>query len=187
MDTATPLQSNARYSRGAMVLHWLIALLIALNYASAWVAEGQPDAVRMQIMGNHKAFGLTILLLSLVRVGWRLTHRPPPLSESLKAWEVALARVTHGLLYGLTIAVPAAGWAMHSAFSGGKPVGFFHLFAIPGLPLAQDKATGGIFQEMHEVFATLMLVLLVLHVAGALKHQFIDRDGSLRRMVPWGK
>ncbi|MDE2595945.1 MAG: cytochrome b [Sphingomonadales bacterium] len=187
MDNTAALQSTARYSLGAMALHWIIALLIALNYTSAWVAEDMPEPAKLQVMANHKAFGLTVLALSVVRLLWRFTHRPPPLAESLKAWEVALARVVHGLIYTLTIAIPLAGWALHSAATGGKGLTWFKLFAIPGLPLAQDKASAGIFHEMHEVFATLMLALLALHVIAALKHQFLDRDGSMRRMVPWGK
>ena len=87
--------SAARYSRGAIILHWLIALLIIGNFVGAWMAEDLPRDQKMVMMGYHKATGILILLLTLVRIGWRFTHRPPPLAETLKAWEAALAKVTH--------------------------------------------------------------------------------------------
>lgn len=183
MDTASG--TVARYSRGAVVLHWLIALLIALNFAAAWVSEDMPKEQAMQVMANHKAFGITILLLTVLRILWRFAHRPPPLAEALAAWEVALARVTHGLLYLLMLAIPLSGWAMHSAYSGGAPVKMFGLFGWPGLPFAQDKNLAHTFGEGHEVMATAMLVLLALHVAGALKHQFIDKHPDALARMTW--
>lgn len=179
--------SVERYSRGAAILHWLIALLIIGNFVGAWISEDMPRDQRMVMMGYHKATGILIMLLTVVRIGWRLTHRPPPLAETLKAWEAALARVTHSLFYVLMIAVPVAGWGLHSAFSQGKPVSIFGLFDFPALPVAADKATQGVFHDLHELTATAMLVLFVLHVGGALKHQFIDRDGSMARIGLFGR
>ncbi len=186
MSIITPPSTTAasRYSRGAMVFHWAIAILIVLNFAGAFVAEDLPKPEAAQIMGAHKAMGITILILSIGRLVWRITKPVPPLSAGLKVWEVTLAKVTHALLYFLMIAIPASGWIMHSAYSGGKPVSFFGLFSYPGLPLAQDKVTGGLFYEVHEVMAFAMLALLALHLVGALKHQFIDRNGSIWRMLP---
>lgn len=175
-----------RYSRGAIALHWIIAILIILNFAAAWVAEDLHKEDAMQVMGNHKAIGILILLLTVVRIIWRLTHKAPPLLESLKAWEAAVAKVTHALFYFLMLAVPVAGWGLHSAYGQGKPVSLFGLFDFPALPVGSDKPTIGLYHELHEVFATLMLVLFVLHIAAALKHQFVDRDGTLRRMLPGG-
>lgn len=174
----------ARYAKGSVILHWLIALLIAGNFVAAWVAEDMPKAERMQVMGNHKAIGLIVLALTVLRIVWRLMHKPPPLADTLKAWEVALAKVTHAAFYFLMLAVPLAGWAMSSGGSGGKPVGIFGLFAVPALPVGSDKPTVGMFHEMHEVGATLMLVLILIHVAGALKHRIIDKDRqALLRMT----
>ena len=181
----TETVSADRYSRGAVILHWLIAVLIVLNYVAAWVSEDMPKEDKMQVMANHKAIGITILLLTVLRIVWRLTHKAPPLIESLKAWEAAMARVTHAALYFLMLAVPVAGWGLHSAFSKGAPVGIFGLFGFPALPVGSDKPTIGMFHELHEVFATLMLLLVVLHVLAALKHQFMDKDGTLRRIAPW--
>lgn len=175
----------ARYSRGAIVLHWLVAVLIMLNFAAAWVSEDMSKPDRAMIMGYHKAIGITILLLTLLMIVWRVAHRPPALADTLKAWEAALARVTHAAFYFLLLAIPLAGWAMVSAFGKGKGVSIFGLFTMPALPVAHDKPTAEMFYEMHEVLATLMLVLFVLHVVGALKHHFIDKDGTMRRVVPW--
>lgn len=177
--------SAARYSRGAIILHWLIAVLIVLNFVGAWVSEDMPKPDRAMIMGYHKAIGITILMLTVLRIAWRVAHRPPPMVETLKTWEAALARVTHAAFYFLMLAIPLSGWAMVSAFGKGKGVSYFGLFTLPALPVAHDKPTAEMFYEMHEVLGTLMLVLLALHVVGALKHHFIDKDGTMRRMVPW--
>lgn len=182
---ATATVPADRYSRGAVILHWLIAVLIAFNFVAAWVSEDMPKEAKMQVMANHKAVGITILLLTVLRIVWRLMHKAPPLIESLKAWEAALARVTHAALYFVMLVVPLAGWGLHSAFSKGAPVGIFGLFGFPALPVGSDKPTIGMFHELHEVFATLMLVLISLHVLAALKHQFVDKDATLRRIVPW--
>jgi cytochrome b561 len=184
MEQIEPTAASRRYSLGAIAFHWIIAILIMLNFIGAWVAEDAAKAEKLQMMANHKAMGLTILLLTVLRLVWRATHTPPPLLDSLKSWETALAKVVHGLFYVLMLGIPLAGWAMHSAYSGGAPVSFFGLFDYPGLPLAQAKATAGIFGEMHELFAGLMLFLLGLHVLAALKHQFVDRDATMRRILP---
>lgn len=176
-----------RYSAGAIAFHWIIALLIVGNYAAAFIAEDLPKDAARQMMGNHKAIGITILLLTVARILWRLTHRPPAFLTSLQPWEAGLARFTHTAFYVLMIAVPLAGWLMHSAFSGGAPVGVFGLFSYPGLPLAADRDGAGIAAEVHEILAFAMLGLAGLHVIGALKHQWFDKDGSLSRMLPWGK
>jgi len=177
---------RARYGAVAIALHWLIALLIALNYVAAWVADDLSKADAAKVMGNHKAIGVTILLLTVVRVVWRLVHRGPALLPMAR-WESIFANAVHGLMYLLMLAIPLAGWAMHSYFSGGAPVSFFGLFDYPGLPVEQDKALAEhVFGAMHSLLATAMLGLLGLHVLGALKHQFIDKVPELQRILPWG-
>ncbi|MFO1254136.1 MAG: cytochrome b [Sphingomonadaceae bacterium] len=185
METAST--ASARYSRGAVALHWLIALLIVLNTLAAFVSEDMSKADRAMVMGNHKAIGITILVLTLARIVWRLMHKAPPLIETLKAWEAALSRVTHAGFYFLMLALPLTGWALSSAFSQGKPVSLFGLVAVPPLPVGSDKPTVGMFHELHEIFAFVMIGLFVLHVAAALKHQWVDKDQTMRRMVPWLK
>lgn len=180
-------EAQARYSRVAIALHWIIAIMILLNFWGAFEAEDLKGAEKAWAMAGHKAMGLTILALTVARLLWRIFRRPPPLVETLEAWEAAVAKVTHWLFYFLTLAVPMAGWAMHSAAKEGAPVSWFGQFDIPALPVSSDKPTIGMFHEMHEIFAFLMLGLIVLHVAAALKHQFADRDGTLRRMLPFAK
>lgn len=177
------LKSKARrYSRVAMILHWSIALLIVLNFAAAWVAETVPRAGRMQIMANHKSIGLTVLILTVVRIAWRVTHRPPPLQRTLQPWERTLATAVHSLFYILMIGMPLTGWAMVSA---GGPVSVFGLFSMPALPVPSSEAAGDTFHDVHVKLAWLMLGLFALHVLGALKHQFLDRDRTLGRMIPF--
>ena len=180
-----PLISTARYSGVAIALHWLIAVLIAINFVAAWIADSFPKPQHMQIMANHKAFGITILLLSLVRLAWRLGHRPPA-DLPMRRWESVLAHSVHRLLYALMIGIPLVGWIMVSLFSGGKPVSLFGLFGFPGLPLAANHALGETFGEVHGTLAIGMLVLIGLHVAGALKHQILEKKPQLQRMLPWG-
>ncbi|MEY4952144.1 MAG: hypothetical protein RL299_568 [Pseudomonadota bacterium] len=179
--------TSDRYSRGAIVLHWLIALLIVLNVIGAFVAEDLSKADEAIVMGYHKATGISILLLTIARIVWRLMHKAPPLVETLKAWEAALARVIHAGFYFLMLAVPLSGWAMSSAYSKGKPVSMFGLFDMPALPVGSDEPTADMFHELHEVFAFVMIGLFVLHVGAALKHHFVDKDGTMQRMVPWLK
>jgi len=179
--------ASARYSHGIIALHWILAVLILLNFVLVWVSEDLPKPQAAQLTGYHIANGMLILGLSVLRIVLRLTQPPVPFVSTLKTWETALARVVHGLFYFLMLAIPLVGWAMVSAFSGGKPVDFFGLVDLPGLPLAADKAMAGALHEVHEAFALLMLVLLALHVAAALKHRFVDRDGTMRRMAPWMK
>ena len=185
MDTANT--SADRYSRGAIALHCIIALLIAANFGIAWAAEEMSKEERVAMMGNHKAIGLIVLVLTVVRIIWRLTHKSPPLLETLKTWEAALSKVVHGLMYVLMLAIPLAGWGMSSIYAKGAPISIFGLFGFPAMPIAHEKSTQELFHELHEITATLMLVLLALHVGAALKHQLIDKDGTMRRMVPWLK
>jgi cytochrome b561 len=185
MDTTNT--SAARYSRGAIALHWIIALLIATNFGLAWVAEDLPDEQKYALIGNHKAIGLIVLVLTVVRIAWRLTHKAPPLLDTLKTWEAALSKVVHVLMYGLMLAIPLAGWGMSSIYAKGAPISIFGLFGFPAMPIAHEKSTQELFYELHEITATIMLVLLALHVGGALKHQFFDKDGTMRRIVPWLK
>jgi cytochrome b561 len=177
------IPENRTYTRVAIAFHWVIALLIALNFVAVWVADGMSKPEKMQIMANHKAIGITILILSALRILWRIAHRPPPLPASLAPWEAVLARAVHSLFYFLMIGMPLTGWAMIS--TGGQPVSVFGLFDMPALPVGSDKATGGTFHEVHEIFGTALLILIGLHVLGALKHQFMDHDGTLARMVPF--
>lgn len=178
----TAYSDRSTYSKGAIAFHWTIAALIVVNMIIGLFHDGFGEAKGFW-MAQHKAIGLTVLILSVGRLGWRFTHRPPPPLASHAKWERMLAKVTHTLLYALMIGIPLTGWLMTSAGSG-KPVNMFGLFSIPPL-VGPDKEAAGIYSDRHEMLAFVMIGLWALHVAGALKHHFLDRDTTLSRMIPF--
>ena len=171
-----------RYSKGAVVLHWLIAICIIAAILIAEVTEHWEGPARGTAMMFHKSFGISILFLSIVRVIWRLTHRPPALPASMKVWEKGLAHFSHTIFYILMIGMPISGWIMSSAPAEPYPLTFFGLFDIPYLPVQGNKAAGEAAHDGHELAAKVMIVLVLLHIAGALKHQLIDKVPILARM-----
>jgi len=181
----TPNPQSRRYSHGAITLHWLVAVLIMANFVLVWTAEGKPEAEEHFLVGLHAATGIMILLLSVLRVIWRITHPAPPLEPGLKPWEVVLATWVHRIFYILIIAVPFTGWLMSSAASGGKGVNIYGLFDFPGLPIGPDRDTAIAIYEVHETLATVMFFMMILHLLAALKHHFVDRDATLGRMIPF--
>ncbi|RZM32050.1 MAG: cytochrome b [Sphingomonas sp.] len=166
----------ARYSRVAMWFHWTIAALVIVNLVIGLFH----DAIGG--MGIHKAVGLTVLVLTASRVAWRLGHRPPPLPAHTPVWEKGAAHGVHWMLYLLMIAMPVTGWLMVSGGTTRYPLTWFGLFDIPYLPVGE--AAGGFGHEAHGLLGWLMLALVVLHVAAALRHRLILRDGLLARMAP---
>jgi cytochrome b561 len=172
------------YSRGAIAFHWAIGVLMILNIAGGLLNESFGEAAVGTIMSLHKATGILILGLSVGRLAWRLTHRPPPLAASVRAWEKGLAHAVHAIFYVMMIALPLTGWLMVSAGSRKFPIDFFGLFTVPWLPVAQDKATSGVYNERHELLGYVMIALIALHVLAALKHHLFDRDNTVVRMLP---
>lgn len=169
--TVRPIQGG-RYSGIAILFHWTIAALVLVNLWIGLIGGSMPA---------HKAIGITVLVLTLGRIGWRLGHRPPPLPSGTPGWERMAAHATHLLFYLLLIVLPLSGWAM---VSGAKrnPLDWFGLFPIPYLPIPPSLAHLG--HEAHELLGFAMLGLVVLHVAAALRHHFLLRDGVLLRMLP---
>lgn len=172
-----------KYSKTAIALHWIIAILIVANVTLASMAEDLPRAARAAYMDPHKAIGISILALSLFRLFWRIGHKPPPLPEKLTGWQSTLGKAVHALFYFLIIAVPVTGWLMVSASPGAPPVDFFGLFTVD-LPVSDSKALSGIGHEGHEILTKPLVILIFLHILAALKHQFIDRLPFLQRMFP---
>ncbi len=180
----------ARYTGTAIFLHWAIAALILGNIALALLWERFPDAAVRPAIDTHKSIGITVLGLVLMRILWRITHKPPPLPDRYPRWETALSTLVHAALYILMLAIPLAGWIMDSAWerAAENPMPFFYLFEWPRIApiMALDPATKkqihDLFGELHELSAFALLALVVLHVAGALKHQFIDREREIQRM-----
>lgn len=171
-----------RYGLVAMTLHWLIALLIFGMIGLGWYMTGLPVGVRkIQLYQLHKSLGITVLALVVLRLGWRLANRPPPLPDTIRGPERLLARVTHFGLYLLIVAMPLSGWIIASAAT--LPTSLYGLVPLPRL-VAPDEATLHRAGAVHEVLAWAILVLAALHAAGAVKHHVIDKDNVLRRMLP---
>lgn len=178
------VKQGGRYSGVAMLLHWLIALLVIVNWQIAERAEHFNGPLRGEIMNYHKAWGITILVLTVIRLAWRLAHPTVVRTPGLKTWERWLAKTVHVAFYVLLIGLPLGGWLATSYMD--RPVDYFGLFTVPELPVGSNKDLGSDIYDVHETGAKFMLLLIVLHVAGALKHTLIDRDGTLWRMLPFG-
>jgi cytochrome b561 len=173
----------SKYSKGAIALHWLIAILVVSNFVLASMAEDLPREAQGALMSPHKAIGISILLFSVLRLVWRLTNKPPMLPEAIPAWQATLGRIVHLLFYFLIIAVPFSGWLMASAHPQAPPVDFFGLFDAT-LPVEKSKALAGIGHEAHEILTKPLFILILLHIVAALKHQFADKIPFVQRMWP---
>jgi cytochrome b561 len=171
-----------RYSRGAIWFHWIIAALIGVNLAIGLLHGSLLDGVAGAIP-LHKSIGLTVLALTLARISWRLTHRPPRLPATLSTWERAAARASHVAFYALLLALPLSGWAMGSAGREARyPLRWFALFDVPRLPVSAQTAAVG--DAAHSILGYAMAALVIVHVAAALRHHFLLRNGVLARMLP---
>ena len=171
-----------RYSTVSLVLHWLIAALVVAQIALISAHEATEGPISREFVNIHKSVGLSILVLTLARLGWRIANPAIPIPDSTPRWQKLVARGTHVLFYAFLIAMPLAGWAASSA--GGREILWFGLFEWPALPIGGGRETAGQLMDMHELAAKALYVLIFLHVVGALKHHFIDRDNVLHRMIP---
>ena len=182
MPSPPPLTIAVRYSRIAVLLHWLLALMILGSFSvGLYMADLPVSPTRLKLYNWHKWAGVTILVLSALRLLWRLGHRPPP-DLPMPAWQAKAAHLTHGLFYALFFAVPLVGWAYSSA--AGFPVVWLGVLPLPDF-VPVDKPLAEILKATHGNLAFALAGLVLLHVAGAVKHQFIDRDGLIGRMR-WG-
>jgi cytochrome b561 len=185
--------ARSSYSRAAIALHWLIALLLIGNFAGglfmgdllAPTATPEQKQLGFKIIQFHKSMGLTILMLSLLRLSVRLVGGTPPLPGHMTPLERFLAKATHWGFYAVMILVPLTGWIMVSASPLGFPTIWFGLFEWPHLPIETSKATSSAASEVHEIIAFAGAGLFLLHVAAALKHHYMDRDDVLARMLPF--
>lgn len=169
-----------RYTRTAVSLHWLVALLIAGAFGLGWFMTDLPlSPAKLKYYSWHKWIGVTVFLLALLRLIWRLTHRPPPLPADMPTWQRQASEWGHRALYLLIFILPLSGWLYSSA--SGYPVVYLGLVQLPDL-VGRDKALAGVLHEVHELLATGLLVLVAVHVLAAFKHHFLDRDGLLGRM-----
>jgi cytochrome b561 len=180
----------ARYTGIAIAFHWIVGLLMIVNVGLAWAWPLAPDEAVRPLINNHKSIGITLLCLVVMRLLWRITHKPPALPDHHKSWEKHAAHTAHILLYVVMFALPLSGWIMDSAWAKApdNPNFWFGLFEWPRLGFimsmdaASKKEVHSIFGEMHEIAGFILYFLVFVHVAGALKHQFIDKDKELARM-----
>jgi len=190
-DIRSATAGQQRYTAIAIALHWAIALLIIGMIAVGWIMDampGGPGSPKIAIIQIHKAVGITILMLTIARIIWRVMN-PPPAEPPMPKWQSLLASSVHILLYVLMVAMPLTGWIMASAEIDQHDTRYFGTFemnvpGIPGLPAETREGMADGFEQVHSKLAWVIIGLLVLHVAGAVKHQFIDKDGLLARMAP---
>ncbi|MFT3906546.1 MAG: cytochrome b [Steroidobacteraceae bacterium] len=179
MNTAT---APAGYTRTAVSLHWLIALLIFTAFIMGWTMTSMAiSPQKLKLFNYHKWVGVTVLGLALLRLLWRLTHRAPPLLP-MPAWQRISAHALHGLLYLLMLLQPLTGWLYSNAV--GYPIVYLGHFPLPTL-VHKDKQLAATFENLHGLLGWLLAGVLALHIAAALKHHLIDRDDTLRRMLSW--
>jgi len=164
-------------------LHWIIVLLIINQWIIAERADALPNGLaKLQVLAWHKSFGITILMLAAIRLVWRLVNPTPDLTAETKPWERVLARLSHLLLYALIFAMPLTGWMMSSARN--FPVSWFKLFQLPDL-VAPGEQTFHQMLDLHHLLFKVLVGVALLHIAGALKHHFYDKNDVLKRMLPF--
>lgn len=180
----TELPANKRYNPVSIILHWVLGIaLVSIFFFGIYMADLPFSPTRLKLFNWHKWAGISILFLSALRLLWRLTHPAPPLPGKIElampAWQLKAHHATHIGLYALFFVVPLVGWAYTSA--AGFPVVLFGQFPLPDL-LSPDKELAALIKPWHEITAFALAGLAALHIAAALKHQLIDRDGLLQRM-----
>ena len=186
------MQLPAKYTRTAIALHWLVALLISVNLLLVWFVDYWPEERVRLVIDTHKSLGITVLGFALLRLLWRLTHQPPALPGHYARWEQGASHAAHLLLYGLIFLMPLSGWLHDSAWKDAAthPMQLFGLIPWPriGWIMNIEPATKEMLHDafglLHTVAAYLLYMLVTLHIAGALKHQLIDKHPELQRMLP---
>ncbi|WP_086644012.1 cytochrome b [Acetobacter sp. DsW_063] len=187
---ASAVGGNTRYTTVAIVLHWMIALGILTLIAMGLVMDHlHLDTMRVfQLYQLHKSIGITVMLLIVLRIGWRFGHRAPALPASMPPLEKKAAHLGHALLYGLQVLLPLSGWAMVSVSVLGIPTVLFGTIPWPDLPVLStlsDKApVEDALKIVHHWASWGLLALIVVHVTAALRHHFVLRDNVLRQMLP---
>ena len=178
--------ANGRYNGFAIALHWLLALaLVGIFSVGLYMADLPFSPQRLKLYNWHKWAGISILTLSAIRLLWRLSHKPPVLPKSVTLgmpnWQIKAYHATHVLMYALFFIVPLVGWAYSSA--AGFPIVVFGVLPLPDF-VSASKPLAELIKPWHQYTAFTLAGLVLLHVAAALKHHFIDKDGLLQRMLP---
>ena len=168
-----------------MLLHWLVFALIACGFVLAVYMVDLPlSPQKLKYFSWHKWIGVTVFLLAVARLAWRMTHPAPALPATMPAWQRRVAAITHVILYVLILVIPLSGWIYSSA--AGVPTVYLGIAQLPDL-LGKDKALAGQLKLVHIALNYTMLTLIIIHVAAALKHHFVDHDEVLARMLPFAK
>ena len=189
---AEPIQ---RYNRTAMTLHWVVAALIFVNVVLGLSAQYAADAHVRPLIDMHKSIGLTVLGLVLLRILWRLSHKPPPMPRSYPGIEKVAAHAAHIALYAVILLLPLSGYLHDSAWTGGAthPLVWFGILHLPRMPIIKsfDPATKthlhAVFAAAHTYIGYVLYGLVGLHLLGVLKHHLIDRESEISRMLPAGR
>lgn len=182
--------TRTRYTTVAIVLHWTIAALIVANLYLGWRMGFLKGLAQFNLFQLHKSIGVTVLLLSVLRLAWRLASPPPPEAPSLKPWEKATAKAVHWAFYVIMIGMPLSGWIVVSTSPLNIPTLLYHLVPWPHFPGVHDladpakKAVNHVFDLTHVTLAFGSLVLLALHLGAVAKHELLDREPVLFRMLP---
>ena len=195
--TLEPLSAREpieRYNRVAMTLHWVVASLIVIGVAAGLAAANADDANVRRLVDFHKSIGLTALGLVLMRILWRLSHKPPPLPRGYPRFEKIGAHAAHFALYAVMLLLPLSGYIHDSAWRGaaGHPIVLFGLLPFPRigfietLGLQTRDAVHGIFSAIHVYLGYILYALVALHIGGAIKHQVFDGEKEMQRMLPSG-
>ncbi len=173
---------SKHYTATAKALHWGVAVLIFGLLGLGFYMTGlELSPTKLQLISWHKWAGVTTFALVVVRLAWRVTHRPPALPDYMSALERFAAHAGHHLLYVLMVAIPLSGWLMSSA--KGIQTVWFGVLPIPDL-LAKDKALGDLLRTVHMILNFVLIAVLLGHIGAALKHHFINKDDVLTRMLP---
>lgn len=173
--------TESAYGLIAKSIHWIMAgLMIFLLFLGISMMEIDPSPAKWQAYGLHKALGILVLALVVIRILWKLTAGKPAPIDTHQKWERALSHLIHGLLYLGMIGMPLSGWVMSSA--GGHPISFFGLFEVPPL-VEKNPEIGKIARSIHDIAGTAIILAILFHFAGAAKHHIMDKDNTLMRMI----
>ena len=177
-----PANPDPSWSGIAKFLHWLVALLIFTQFALGWLAvTWQMSPTKLDLFVWHKSTGMLILMLVVLRLVWRGVAPAPPLPAGMPGWERVAAHASHALLYLVMLGMPLTGWIVSSA--SGVPFKMFRRFPLPAI-VGADKHIADLASLAHFSLGVLLAALLVVHIAAALRHHFIQRDNVLLRMLP---
>jgi cytochrome b561 len=181
-EAAMRANTAERWGSVSIALHWTIAALVLLVQVPAGITmvSVEPGAVQNFFYNVHKTNGIVIFLLAIVRLGWRWSHPVPGYAPDMPVWQARLARTTHAILYIVLFAMPITGF-LYTAM-GGFPVPFFMVYDLARL-VPENKPVAEVFKYAHLTLQFVLYVTVLLHVAGALQHYFVRKDGILRRML----